>query len=285
MANINENLYKFIDCMGLLFSTVALFISITTPNIRKTFRPIFVSCACVNLFVTTSNLCDDVIDTMHNIYGGPGYIRLAIFGASVIFMMLHHNCFVYAEYLSIRSMAGKKSLSHAASLLLLVWILGLSGLGFLLAFARNPIVLKTTTLVCTFGSCFAVAIYYVIVLRRNRNNRICVEMIRSALSTSSPDDVTTTDGNSNSKQLPPRPAHHRNWDNIYLPRLLIVIYYLSSLPWMMYAIIKITDGEFVVVEASRSVFLLLHDLYYIYFGLVCVYLRLMTRFPRLPKLR
>lgn len=283
-----KELFVVIDILALLASLLSVAIStISTAsdlNVTKVFRPIFISYSLVSLCVTSLNLCDDVIRDVHNGYGGSGYIRLAVFGTNSLLVILHQMCLTYAEFLTIRSMTGKKSLTHGKSLLLVVWILGLSLFGCLMAFARIVMVVVMVSIMVVLVSFSCLVSYYMCRLRVHRNNRLYVERIRCSdirlHFKTSPPDIKTSHHPVSSLEKP--------WKDIFIPRILLVAYYVAVLPFIFDLIAHLTtDGgkRFSIDETSRSAFMVIHDLYFILFCCILVYMRCTTLFPSLPKLR
>uniref|UniRef100_A0A7M5XDL8 Uncharacterized protein n=1 Tax=Clytia hemisphaerica TaxID=252671 RepID=A0A7M5XDL8_9CNID len=262
-----EGLYIFVDCLGIFASISSLFISITTHNLSKIFRPIFISYAAFNLCITILNLCDDVIPDFHNGYGGAGYLRLCVLGSSTLLTILHQLCFTYAESLLIRSTTGKKGLSHSTSLLMVVWALGLTAFGGFLAFAKVDLVFAITTVLFVTISFFILTFYYMNCIKKYRNNRLYLESIRQH-------DIKPVPG---LKDL--------RWKDIYIPRLVFICYYTMAFPFTLYSTVQIFGGNFQAWCASRSIYLLIHDINYLLFSGLCFYLKLMDIFAKLPRLR
>ena len=126
--------------------------------------------------------------------------------------------------------------------------------------------------------------YYMCKLRVHRNNRLYVERIRCS------------DINLHFKSSPPgiKSSHEpvssleKPWKDIFIPRILLVAYYVAVLPFILDLIAHLmTDGRkhFSIDETSRSAFMVVHDLYFIFFCCILVYMRCTTSFPSLPKLR
>ena len=281
-----KELFVVIDVLALLASLLSVVISTISShndlNVTKVFRPIFISYSLVSLCVTSLNICDDVIRDVHDGYGGSGYIRLAVFGSNSLLVILHQMCLTYAEFLTIRSMTGKKSLAHGKSLLLVVWILGLSLFGCLMAFARVTMVVVWVSIIVVLASFGCLVLYYMCKLRVHRNNRLYVEHIRCSdikLHFKSSPGVKTYD---------PVSSLEQPWHDIFIPRILLVAYYIAVLPFIFDLIAHLmNDGgkRFSIDETSRSAFMVVHDLYFIFFCCILVYLRCSSYFTSLPKLR
>ena len=275
-------LFIVVDIMALLSSITSVVISTvmfpTNINITKVFRPIFISFSLVSLLVTSLNICDDVIPDMHDVYGGSGYVRLAVFGTNTLLVILHQICLTYAEFLTIRSMTGKKSLEHGKGLLLMVWILGLSLFGLLIAFANMVLVAVCVSIVIVLVSFVSITSYYFCKVRIHRNNRLYVEHIRWKNIRRDPDIKEGGHTRVVSSNQP--------WDDIFIPRILLIAYYTAVLPFIFDLLAHLVeDKQFSVAVTSRSAFLLIHDLYFIFFSFVLVYLKCSSWFPALPRLR
>ena len=272
-----------IDSLALFASLLSVGISTTTSasdlNITKVFRPIFISYSLFSLCVTSLYICDDVIRDVHSGYGGNGYIRLAVFGSNSLMVILHQVCLTYAEILTIRSMTGKKSLVHGKSLLLVVWVLGLSLFGCLLAFAKMKLVAVVVSVIMVLVSFASFLLYYICKLRVYRNNRLYVEHIRCK-------DIKQNFKTRHEKGS--TSLVHQPWNDIFIPRILLVAYYVTVLPFIIDLIVHLmADGSktFSIDESSRSIFLVINDLYFVFFGGLVLYLKFTSFIQSLPKLR
>ena len=210
--------------------------------------PIFISYSAFNLCVTILNLCDDVIPAFHDGYGGTGYLRLCVLGFSTLLTILHQLCFTYAESILIRSTTGKRGLSHAKSLLTVVWALGLTAFGAFIAFAKVGLVIAIAAMLFVTISFIILTIYYVNCIKKYRNNRLYLESIRQY-------DIKPVPG---LKDL--------RWKDIYIPRLVFICYYSMAFPFTLYSAVQIFDGHFEASNASRSIYLLIHDINYLLFS-------------------